>query len=365
MSNRDQINLSEILFQINEIFRFLLKQKISIILFVILGSALGIFYSTTIKTKYSSTLSFVIEGENYGGGLASLANSFGFGRAGNSQGVFNNANILELLKTKKLLQKALLEPSQFDKNKSLADEYIEFNQWRKKWEDEPKLKDIHFAPYTPKGKLTLQQNQILSKIYSSLSRELKVEHKNPDNSIIYIDLETTSETFTKHFPELLIKVVSQYYIESKTRKAKANYETLKKQTDSVRNELYSSISGVAVANDNTFFLNPAFNVKRVPSAHKEVSVQANQIILGELVKNLELARMNLLNETPFIEIIDSPVLPLQKHKFGKIKGALIGGILGGFIIVSFFVLRIFWRKTKSNIKLMKENLKEELEQKKL
>ena len=56
---------------------------------------------------------------------------------------------------------------------------------------------------------------------------------------------------------------------------------LQKQTDSIRGELNRAITGVAVANDNTFSLNPALNVRRTPSARRQVDVQANTAILTE------------------------------------------------------------------------------------
>jgi hypothetical protein len=46
----------------------------------------------------------------------------------------------------------------------------------------------------------------------------------------------------------------------------------------------------AVANDNTFNLNPALNVRRAPTVRKQVDVQANTAILTELVKQSELSK---------------------------------------------------------------------------
>ena len=95
---------------------------------------------------------------------------------------------------------------------------------------------------------------------------------------------------------------------------------LQKQTDSVRSELNRAITGVAVANDNTFGLNPSVNVRRVPTAKRQVDVQANTAILTELVKQTELAKITLRKETPLIQVIDRPILPLKNNKIGKIAG---------------------------------------------
>jgi len=92
-------------------------------------------------------------------------------------------------------------------------------------------------------------------------------------------------------------------------------DILVRQTNSIRGELNGEITGVAVANDNTFGLNPALNVKRVPSAKRQVDVQANTAILFEIVKQAELAKATLRKEIPLIQVIDKPILPLPKENF--------------------------------------------------
>jgi uncharacterized protein involved in exopolysaccharide biosynthesis len=71
-------------------------------------------------------------------------------------------------------------------------------------------------------------------------------------------------------------------------------------------------------------------------------VQANTAILTEIVKQAELAKVTLRKETPLIQVIDQPILPLPKEKFGKAKGIILGGVLAGFLtILGLIVRRIF------------------------
>jgi uncharacterized protein involved in exopolysaccharide biosynthesis len=107
--------------------------------------------------------------------------------------------------------------------------------------------------------------------------------------------------------------------------------------------LNGAITGVAVANDNTFNLNPALNVRRAPSARRQVDVQANTAILTELVKQTELAKVTVRKETPLFQIIDSPILPLKKEKIGKLKGIVSGGTL---VLVLTLLVLIFRRSLK-------------------
>jgi hypothetical protein len=55
-----------------------------------------------------------------------------------------------------------------------------------------------------------------------------------------------------------------------------------------------------------------------------------------------MSKITLRNETPLIGIIDRPILPLKKEKFGKIKGILIGCFLAGlFIVFGLLARRVF------------------------
>jgi hypothetical protein len=128
-------------------------------------------------------------------------------------------------------------------------------------------------------------------------------------------------------------------VDAKSKKARMNMAILQKQTDSIRAELNGAITGVAVANDNTFMLNPALNINRAPSAKRQVDVQANTAILTELVKQTELAKVTLRKEIPLIQVIDRPILPLPKERFGKAKGILFGGIVAGFLTVLGLIIR--------------------------
>ncbi len=116
-------------------------------------------------------------------------------------------------------------------------------------------------------------------------------------------------------------------------------EILQRQTDSIRAELNSAITGVAAAADNTFGLNPAMMVRKTPATRRQVDVQANTAILTQLVTNLEMAKVSLRKETPLIQVIDRPILPLKKEKVGKLKSLLLGSFLAGFLTVLVFIFK--------------------------
>lgn len=333
-----EITLKELLVKTKEWLSCLVAQWKILILAGIIGAAIGLAYSYIKKPIYTATLSFALEDEKSGGGLGGalgLASQFGLDVGGGGGSIFTGSNLAELFKSRSMVEQTLLTGVPFNgKEISLAEMYILNNDWRDKWQGNTKLKDIQFPPNGDRNTFTRVHDSILGVIYQKLSSDgLSVAQKDKKIAIISIDLSSTNEFFSKYFTESLVKEVSDFYIESKSEKARLNMSILERQTDSIRRELNSAITGVAVANDNTFNLNPALNVKRAPSARRQVDVQANTAILTELVKQSELAKVTLRKETPLIQIIDKPILPLKKEKFGKAKGILLGGSIALFLMI--------------------------------
>ena len=339
-----EITLKEVFEKAKDWFYYLVGEW-KIILFVgIIGAAIGLTYSFIKKPVYTATLSFALEDEKSGGGLGGalgLASQFGLDIGGGGGSIFTGSNLTELFKSRSMVEHTLLSPViPNDASISLAEMYIQNKGWRDKWNDNPKFKGIQFLPDTKRKYFTRVHDSILGVIYDDLSKNgLTVSQKDKKIAIISIDMISTNELFAKYFTEALVKQVSDFYVTSKSKKARMNMDILERQTDSIRRELNGAITGVAVANDNTFALNPAMNVRRAPSARRQVDVQANTAILTELVKQSELAKVTLRKETPLIQVIDEPILPLKKESFGTANGIVLGGSMAGFLVVLGLIVR--------------------------
>lgn len=342
-TQNDEITLKELLEKAKEWYSYLLSQWKIIVLAGVIGAALGLGYSISKKPIYTATLSFALEDEKGGGmsGALGLASSLGLDLGGSAGGMFTGSNLTELFKSRSMVEQTLMQPV-LDRNDtiSLAEMYIQIKEWRKVWNEKPKLKAIQFPPLTKRNYFTREHDSIMGKMYEDLSKtSLTVAQKDKKIAILSIDVKSENEAFAKAFSETLANQVSNFYVDTKSKKARMNMAILQKQTDSIRAELNGAITGVAVANDNTFMLNPALNVNRAPSAKRQVDVQANTAILTELVKQTELAKVTLRKETPLIQIIDRPILPLPKERVGKAKGLVVGGILSSFVLVLFLLIK--------------------------
>jgi uncharacterized protein involved in exopolysaccharide biosynthesis len=339
----DEINIKELIQKVKLWYFYLLSQWKIIVSVCAMGAASGLAYSINTKPIYTATLSFALEGENSGGmgGALGLASSFGIDLGSSGGGAFSGSNLNELFKSRSMVEQTLLQPVvEGTDTISLAELYIITKQWRQIWSEKSNLRAIQFPPFTKRKYFTREHDSIMGIIYEDLSKtSLAVAQKDKKISIISIDVKSENEVFAKVFSESLAQQVSDFYVDTKSKKARMNMAILQKQTDSIRAELNAAINGVAIANDNTFMLNPALNINRAPSSKRQVNVQANTAILTELIKQVEMAKVTLRKDTPLIQIIDRPILPLPKERFGKAKGILLGGILAGFITVLGLILK--------------------------
>jgi uncharacterized protein involved in exopolysaccharide biosynthesis len=347
--DNDEISLKELIQKIQEWIAYLKTQWKLIIGIAALGGIIGFVYASFQKPNYLATTTFVLEEDKGGGGLGGamgLASSFGFDLGGGGGGLFTSSNIIELMKSRLVVEKTLLNPVQIaSKEISLADYYIQINELKEEWSKKPTLSNINYPVNADRTKFTLEQDSILQTISAGLTKSnLTIAQKDKKVSIISLTVKTESELFSKLFCEQLLKETSDFYIETKSKKSRLNVDILQHQADSIRAELNSAITGVATASDNVYNLNPALNVKRTPSTRRQVDVQANTAILTQLVAQLELSKVSLRKETPLVQLIDRPILPLEKDKVGRLKSLVLGGFLGGFLTLLYLVFGQLYRK---------------------
>jgi uncharacterized protein involved in exopolysaccharide biosynthesis len=347
--DNDEISLKELIQKIQEWIAYLKTQWKLIIGIAALGGIIGFVYASFQKPTYIANTTFVLEEDKGGGGLGGamgLASSFGFDLGGGGGGLFTSSNIIELMKSRLVVEKTLLNPVQVaGKEISLADYYIQINELKEGWAKKPALANINFPVNADRTKFSLEQDSILYGISSGLTKNnLVIAQKDKKVSIISLTVKTGDELFSKLFCEQLLKETSDFYIETKSKKSRLNVDILQHQADSIRAELNSAITGVATASDNVYNLNPALNVKRTPSTRRQVDVQANTAILTQLVAQLELSKVSLRKETPLVQLIDRPILPLEKDKVGRLNSLILGGFLAGFLTLLYLVFGQLYRK---------------------
>lgn len=342
MSDQDEISIKELIAIIKNWWLYIITKTKYIFLCIILFSFLGMIYSLLNKPKYNATLTFALEEKNAGGALGAysgIASQFGIDIGSNGNGgAFSGENILELMKSRLILEKTLLAEVEINNSKTnLLERYIEFNEYRKAWLKKIDLKNIEFIKTTKKD-FTIKHDSIISNVIKDIkSNYLTVSKVDKKLNIVSVTINSKDELFAKLFAEELVRNVSEFYIETKTKKSRTNVQLLQNRTDSVKLALDREMYGAAINQDQNQNIIQA--KAKVPGVKKQMNIQMLGTMYTELVKNLEFSKLALMREEPLIQIIDTPVLPLHKTKFGKLKGIIFGGLIGFFISIVFFTIK--------------------------
>jgi hypothetical protein len=333
-----EISAKDILLKYQNVLQFLKKKKLIILVFGILGCILGGVYALIKKPVYTATCTFVLD-DNKGGGLsqyAGLASFAGIDIGGGSGGVFEGDNIMELYRSRNMIERALLsEVAAGGKKELLIDRYITALNLKDRWRKKDNIESIAFQ--TSPDKFNRKQDSIIIDIAGTIANKiLSISKPDKKLNVVKVDISFIDELFAKEFNDRLVSTVNDFYIKTKTKKAQKNVNVLQGQVDSVRVVLNRSIGGVASSNDETPNANPLQSILKVSSQKKQIDVQASSAIYAELVKNLELSKISLRQEMPLIQVIDNPIYPLSKNSSNKFL--FIAGGFFAMVFASVFVL---------------------------
>lgn len=342
---KDEISLKDVILKTGIWYRYLWARRKLIILISIIGAALGLTYSFIFPPTYVANTSLVLESTKKSGlgEYASIAARFGFSTSSGGGLFQEDNNIISFMKSRTMISKTLYSKDHFDgKDELLAERYYQFNDYPSKWKNNARLSGLKFHE-DPQQRSILEDSVISFYHKEILRKNLFVGKPDVEEDIIVVSTNTRDELFSKAFNEHLLENITGFYIETQTKRSLENVRILEHQVDSIRQLLNIALSGVASTTEANPNPNPAFQRLKVPSQKRMVDVEMNKAILEELVKNLEISKISLRKETPLVQVIDKPVLPLEKQKTGKIKGTVVGGMTAFFLICLFLSLQLVVR----------------------
>ncbi|MEN5058236.1 lipopolysaccharide biosynthesis protein [Sphingobacterium kitahiroshimense] len=346
LKHTKELNFKELILLVQDWIKYLLSKWYVLVIAGMIGGLLGYFYANRKEPVYTATTTFVLETGESGGGMgqmAGLAALAGLDVSGGSNNLFQGDNLFVLYKSRTMLEQALLSPNPIDTTELLINQYIRFNKLNETDLKNETLSKIDFK----KGAKTFDRptlrfrDSLLGVITESIVKNnLVIDKIDKKSSIIKVEINAKNEQFAKSFNEVLVSTVNNFYVKTKTKKSLDNIAILQTKTDSVRAAMNGNIATAAVITDATPNLNPTKLAQRlIPTQKSQFSAETNKAILGQLVQNLEMSKMNLLKEAPLIETIDEPIYPLQVYKFSKAKGIIFGVVICVFFALAFLSAR--------------------------
>ncbi len=338
----ESISISFIVDSIKDWVSFIFSKKRIIIRGTIIIMILIISYNYIKSPVHYARTTFVLDNDTSSGSmgdLSSLASLAGINASSfiEASSLFQIDNIQELYRSSSMLKNTLLSSAKInDKEILIIERFAKAEKLINKWR---KL-GINLEDFKNKKLSRLQDSLIKESIKLIKKEYLLVDKPSRKTTILEIGFIHKDELLAKSFNENLVSIVNKFYFDTKTLKTGANLEILKKQSDSVKNVLNESILVLAEKDQNIPYLNALDKISLIPYQKAMIDVQVNSAIYGEIVKQLELAKVTHRNNMPLIQIIDKPILPLENSRWKLVKTFFLSFIIG----VSSIILGLSFKR---------------------
>ena len=341
----ESFSLLNLINSIKDWLIYLLSNLKGIVVIISIFLSVVLLYNFIKSPVHYARTSFVLDSEsssNSIGDIASLASLAGINASSfiDASSLFQIDNIQELYRSNSMIKQTLLTDSDFGNERSLLINRLASNEKiDKKWD---KL-NVDFSSYNSKSNNLRVHDSILNEVVKIIKEKyLLVDKPSRKTTILEIGFDHKDELFAKSFNENLVSIVNDFYFKTKTQKTGENLKILERQADSVKKVLDKSILFLAEKDQSIPNPNPLTKVSLVPYQKALVDVQANGAIYQQIVTQLELAKVTHRNNTPLIQIIDKPVLPLENSRL-KLFECFVYGIFGGlfFSVLYYSFLRFY------------------------
>jgi len=343
----DTVSLYDIIKRGQSLLSYLLSKWWVILITAVIGGAAGLTYAVLKPITYTANLNFLVEeGKGGGGGLASLAGQFGFDLGGlaGSSGLLSGDNVLVFLKSPSLAKETLLTPYDSSGHLSLADKYAEVTLLRRDWKENAKIGKEIFFPVQEKGRYTRLQDSLLQVMVSQIVKdELLVDRPDKKASFVQVSVQMRDELLSKYFCERLVKEATERYVNSKTSRQTINVSRLQRRADSIAALLNRKTFATAAAQEQLLDVNPGFKTAAVNAEVTGRDKTMLATIYGEIIKNLEISKVALSQETPTIQVVDAVDIPLKVNKTSKALAILLGAALCVFATIIILSLAMLGR----------------------
>lgn len=323
---------------------FLRTKMVLIAGLTLLGALLGLTYVSIKPIKYTARSSFVVEDSKSLGGsglMGAISGQLGpelLGALGGSN-LLSGENIIELAKSRSLLRKTFLT-SYDGSGVSLADRYATSLKLKEDWLDSRKVGVKVDFSITKKKYSRLEDSLLNTLIDRVIKKDIEVFKPDRRLSLFEINITMRDEQLASLFCQRLLTMTSDLYINAKTKRIKGNINRLQHLADSLQRYANQRVRTTAQSNFKMLDLNPQYYNQEVEKTINTREESLSGMIYAEVLKNLEISKASLLQETPTIQLVDTPVTPLPTNLIEWYEG-LIYGLLGGLFAGIFLLVFLF------------------------
>ena len=346
----DQFSFKDIVMKLVSFKNLIVRNWKALIAAVIIGTGGGFVFEKITKKPAIYVAKIVFNMENGGSeesaGISGLASALGFNPGGSaSAGLFVGDNFVELLKTKTLYNRAVLS-----KVKVNGKEEIFGNYYLRKsgileddLEDDLEIQKFKFLHDQYKD-ATIKERANVRLVQNFLMPFTVVANDSKKATFLSLSVTSKNDTLSYIWANLYLKVVTDFYKETKTQKSRELFVLVQNRVDSLKRTLYSTQNAAARFADQ----NQQIIVQEglVQQQRMQTNSSQTQAMYFEAVKNLDNIKFSMAKETPLLTRIEDPELPISAEPDPAKKVIIIGALVGLFL----GILYVAFKETMSEIK---------------
>ncbi len=324
------------------------------LLFALLVGGYQLYKYFTYDPVYPAKITFSVDEDEGGGstGLSSVLGQFGLGGVRPTR--YNLDKILELSKSRRVVQQTLFNKITIDgKEDFIANHLLRLYKLNTV---DPKKSKAESPFYFTKDSVSVfdrKENEVLLMLYNFIigppdqpKKALLSAAYNEDTNIMSLSAFTTDETLSLELAKRMFESLSNYYVNKAIEKQVKTFKIVREKRDSVLTVLKSV--EYQLANFKDSHRNLLMKTDQVAELHLQRELTALAAMYAEVLKNTEVADFALRNKTPFIQVIDSPILPIAPTQLSLLRQILMGLILGGAIGVALVTGRKFFKENMAS-----------------
>jgi len=320
--NKDEIDLLEVFLKIWAYKRF-------IILFTAVVAIGAIVYVLLAEPQYEASVKLYKKTAKEGTSsrLQGLAAQFGMGGAIGGTSEFN---IKDLMASRRLNKKIIY----------------------KDWENEKFNEPVNLIEYWEIEGETKEQKFLSA--YNSLKNKITV-NKDEETQLITITVMMGEAQLAADIGNYLTTLIEEYVQNEQKTTTKQNLQYIEKRLETVKNELRKAENELKQFRERNRVISESPQLQ-MEMGRLQRKVTIKQEVYLTLQKEREMAEIELVKETPVINVLDDAIKPEQRAK-PKRKLIVIVGTFAGFFLSLLIVVMIYvWRYVKGEMEQRGEKL---------
>jgi hypothetical protein len=345
----DELSLRELILKGKELLHEVLRLWYIPAICAVLVMAYQAYKYYTYVPVYNATITFSVD-EDEGGsasGLTGILGQFGLGSVRPTR--YNLDKILALSKSRRVIQQSLFSRMTLDgKEDYLANHLIRVYKLNEPVKESRKESGPFWFTHDSLPAFSRDENEMLMNLYGFIigppnnpKKALLGAKYDEDSNIISLDATTTDEMLSLNLAQRMFESLSAYYVNKSIEKQLKTYTIVMAKRDSVLAELKEKEFQLASFKDTHRGL--LMRTDQITELRLQREIAALTAMYVEVLKNVEVADFSLKNKTPFIQVIDAPLSPIQPALISLFRKLLIGLVAGAAIGCVFVVGRFLLR----------------------